>query len=369
MAYSGQKKLSEYEKMVERSYKKINEPAELGIFKTKANQKRFLILLGIALIYPFIFGTYWTGIMNFALIMAIAAIGLNIVTGHSGQLSVGQGALMGFGAITAFLLAKVVAFSHLPVILIAGLVSALIGTIIGTPAIRIATLYLAAITICLQLVFDWFFIGVFGGAHITAYFPKLNLGGGLTISSEPEWYYFLLAITALSMWTVANLNRSYIGRAFSAVRDNQVAANILGVNLTKYKILAFSLSGFYGGMAGGLWGFYNMHIAPEHFKIWQSIWILAMIMIGGMGRVWGGVIGAILLTFLLEGFRGVFTELTGSFIPAEYSYMMFGMRWIIIGFAIIFVIVHEPYGLVDLIQKVKNRYGGKFRFLNRITGN
>ena len=224
---------------------------------------------------------------------AIGAIGLNILVGYTGQISIGQGAFMMVGGYTAAILSSRYGMPFWFGILAGGCMTALVGTLFGIPSLRIKGLYLAIATLAAQLIIEWTinhvtWIG--GGAQSSIYVRNPTLFG-FELNNEFRRYYLVLVFFLLAYFAAQNLVRSRVGRAFIAVRDRDVAAEIIGVNIFKYKLLAFAVSSFYAGVAGALWTYYLRIANYENFTLIVSIEYLAMIIIGGLGmcsgRCWG----------------------------------------------------------------------------------
>ena len=275
---------------------------ELAIFETDFG--RVCLLIGLLLLFvviPFITSPYNLYILNSIGIYAIAAIGLNLLIGYTGQISLGHGAFFGVGAYTAAILATKTGFPIWLSVPAAGIVTAAVGIVFGLPSARLKHLYLLIATLAGQFIIEYVFVqweSLTGGAEgisiIGATFLKIDLGNDRT-------FYFLIFICfAIMTWIAVNLVRTRYGRAFIAIRDNDQAAEGMGIPIFRYKLLSFAISSFYAGFAGGLYAYYMMSITPEPFNLWLSIVFIAMIIIGGLGNVPGSVFGAIFIIVLEE---------------------------------------------------------------------
>src|SRR5919198_6312984 len=225
------------------------------------------VTLGILLILPLLLGNneHTMSIVNTIALAAIGAIGLNILTGYTGQISLGQGAFMAVGGYTAAILSSRYGMPFWFGILAGGSMAALVGTLFGVPSLRIKGLYLAIATLAAQLIIEWMINHVpwIGGGAQSSIYVNTPTFFGLAFSNEFRRYYLILVFFLLAYFAAQNLVRSRVGRAFIAIRDRDVAAEIIGVNIFKYKLIAFAVSSFYAGVAGGLWGYF---LCLFHYK-------------------------------------------------------------------------------------------------------
>ncbi len=256
------------------------------------------LIAGLALL-PFLIPNYYVYMVNYMAINVIVTLGLNILVGYTGQISLGHA---GFFAIGAYLTVMIVSVFHLPFLLalvLAGLVAAFFGFLLGTagpaaggPYLAIATLgFGMAIT---QVIGRW---EIFGG-RMGLETPPLTLGPWL-VNSDRELYFLIVPIAFLLTLGARNLMRTRVGRAFIAIRDSDIAAETMGVNLVYYKTLSFAVSAFYVGIAGGLMAFLLGFINPSSFNFILSIYFLAFVIVGGLGSILGSVMGGIVMTWLM----------------------------------------------------------------------
>jgi branched-chain amino acid transport system permease protein len=292
---------------------------------------------------------------------AIGAIGLNILVGYTGQISIGQGAFMMVGGYTAAILSSRYGMPFWVGLLAGGAMSALVGILFGIPSLRIKGLYLAVATLAAQLIMEWTINHVpwiSGGAQSSIYVTNPTLFG-FVFDSEFRRYYLVLVFFLAAFFAAQNLTRSRVGRAFIAVRDRDIAAEIIGVNIFKYKLLAFAVSSFYAGVAGALWTYYLRIANYENFTLIVSIEYLAMIIIGGLGSVLGAVLGAIFIKLfpivldlsvirISEGMFGVSYGAVANFL-ANFQLFVFG------ALIIVFLII-EPAGLARLWENIKRYF-------------
>ena len=308
---------------------------------------------------PLTLDQYYLSLANLVWISVIGALGLNILVGYTGQVSIGHGAFMSVGAYTAANLAIRLG-SPWPVNLLAGgLMAALVGAVVGIPSVRIKGLYLAIATLAGQLIIEWTINHVTfisGGVQASIDVPRPRLGS-YVLSSQRQMYFFLLVFVVLAIVATLNLIRSRIGRAFIAIRDQDIAAEIIGIDIFRYKLLAFAISSFYAGVTGVLYTYYLGIANYEQFQIGVSIDYLAMIIIGGLGSVLGSVLGAIFVTLLpiairyaMEAFGGLF------FSPQTVLNLIPNLRLMMFGALIIFFLIVEPEGLNRLWRNIRNYF-------------
>src|SRR2546426_3932482 len=256
-------------------------------------------------VVPLTLHEYYLSVANLVWVAVIGAIGLNILVGYTGQVSIGHGAFMSVGAYTAANLAIRLGAPWPVTLLAGGLMAALIGAIVGIPSLRIKGLYLAIATLAGQLIIEWTINHVTfisGGVQASIEVPRPRLGS-MVLSTHRDMYYFLLFFVVLAIVGTLNLMRTRIGRAFIAIRDQDIAAEIIGINIFRYKLLAFAISSFYAGVTGVLYTYFLGIANYEQFQIGVSIDYLAMIIIGGVGSGVGSLFRAPLLTPLAIAVR------------------------------------------------------------------
>jgi branched-chain amino acid transport system permease protein len=283
------------------------------------------------------------------LILAIAAIGLNLLVGYCGQISLGTAAFMAVGAYAAYnLVVRVPSLNFLVVLLLSGGIAALVGILFGIPSLRIKGLYLAVATLAAQFFIDWLFARVkwftnysSSGSVST---PPITLFGW-SVDSPVEKYIFVLSIAVVMTLAAKNLVRGHIGRSWMAIRDMDVAAEVIGIRPLYAKLTAFAVSSFYAGIAGALWGFVRLGAwEPLAFNINLSLNLLFMIIIGGMGSLLGSYFGAaffVMLPILLSQAPGWFGIEMSTALASHLEFMIFGSL-------IVFFLIVEPHGLARL---------------------
>jgi branched-chain amino acid transport system permease protein len=316
-------------------------------------------VLLFAAVLPLTLHPYYLSIINLSLIAVVGALGLNILVGYTGQISVGHAAFMSVGAYTAANLAVRLDLPFWITLPAGGLMAALIGAIVGIPSLRIKGLYLAIATLAGQLIIEWVINhtpAISGGAQASIQVPRPTLWG-YELRTQGQLYFFLLFFAVLAIVATLNLVRSRIGRAFVAIRDQDIAAEIIGINIYRYKLLSFAISSFYAGVCGVLYTYYFGIANYEQFQIGVSIDYLAMIIIGGLGSVLGAILGAVFVTMLPIAIRLVMEPLAGLFFSSgELSSIVASTRLVVFGALIIFFLVVEPEGLNRLWRNIRNYF-------------
>ncbi len=309
-----------------------------------------LLLLFVFIGGPFIFSDYMllSTIIPF-LILSLAALGLNLLVGYCGQISLGHAAFMSVGAYAAYNLAlRIPQLNFLVVLILAGLIAALVGLLFGIPSLRIRGLYLAVATLAAQFFMDWTFARVkwftnyaSSGSVSTATIDLF----GWQLNSPVRKYLFLAAVVTVFAVLAKNLVRGHMGRAWMAMRDMDVAAEVIGIRPVYAKLTAFAVSSFYVGVAGALWGFvYLGSWEPLAFDINLSLNLLFMIIIGGMGSILGSFFGA----FFIVALPILLNHLPGWIGFDMSTAMVSNLEQMIFGSLIIFFLIVEPQGLARL---------------------
>jgi branched-chain amino acid transport system permease protein len=282
----------------------------------------------------------------------IGSIGLNLLIGYAGQISLGHGAFLGIGAYSYVIFASKVGLPFWLSIFMAGSVTGLLGVLIGLPALRIKGLYLAMATLAFaaiveQAIMNWEDLtGGYQGLSV----PVASLGT-FRFRSEVSIYYLILGFTIVMTFFGGNIARSKIGRAFSAVRDRDLAAEATGISLTQYKLLAFFISAVYGGISGALTAICLGRIAPYDFGMGLSVAYLSMIVVGGLGSIVGSILGAISITFL-PYILSACTDVVIRYYP-NFVTRFADVKTLAYGLAIVIFLMWEPDGLVGRWRRVR----------------
>lgn len=277
-----------------------------------------LIAVMIALTIPFaIMGdSYWLQILNFMMLNAMMALGLNFMTGRAGLICLGYAAFMAIGAYTVGILTLKAGISFWIALPFAGVFASLFGVILGLPALRVKGHYLALVTIAFGLIVQELLLNlesVTGGTNglidiPSPHFLGIDMGttvnfGFMSMTYQANFYYLCLALLVLTTVVIYRFSNSLFGLALNAMREDQLAAQCYGLNLTNYKLLAFAIGAFFGGIAGGVYAAMINFIAPENFGYSLSIIVISMIILGGLDSIPGALVGAFFLTVFPEKFR------------------------------------------------------------------
>ncbi|MGQ0654361.1 MAG: ABC transporter permease subunit [Betaproteobacteria bacterium] len=320
-----------------------------------------LVALPFALAYA---GTAWVRIANFAILYVLLALGLNIVVGFAGLLDLGYIAFYAVGAYVYALLAGPHFNVHLPfwvILPIGAALAALFGVILGAPTLKLRGDYLAIVTLGFGEIIRIFLnnlsrpVNITNGPQGLARIDPFSLGGfdfstrdsllGLEFSGPIKYYYLLLLVLVAVIVVNARLQNSRIGRAWEAIREDEVAARASGINTTHLKLLAFAMGASFGGLAGGMFSAIQGFISPESFVLVESIMVVSMVVLGGMGNIWGVILGAVLLAFVPEILRWTVE-------PVQHA--LFGrqlvepevIRMLIFGLALVLIMLFRPAGLL-----------------------
>lgn len=326
-----------------------------AILKTRY-QKTWFALLVVGLVSgPVLLGNYHIFFMTQVLIAIIAAHGLNILLGYTGLISLGHAAFLGVGGYTYSYLVMVHSWPFWVAIPVSGLVAAGLGLIIGIPSLRIKGLYLGVATIAFQFIADYTYFHwttFSGGPQGRAVEAPVLFGH--TMTSNIFFYYVCLALVFILLWGAKNLMRSKYGRCLMSIRDNDISAEALGVPVFRYKLLGFTTSSFYAGVAGALLVIHLRNVYPDFFHLNVSIEYLAMIIVGGMGTVMGTIFGAIFIILVPEVLSNIISVIAQITKNPDVTILMAPMRLIVHGFLIVLFILIEPAGLAGIWRKVSS---------------
>ncbi|NWF55842.1 MAG: branched-chain amino acid ABC transporter permease [Syntrophaceae bacterium] len=313
----------------------------------------FLFLVALS---PLFLDEYNFYLLNLVLVNLMGALGLNLLIGFTGLLSLGHAAFLGVGAYTCALLTTHLQAPLLVGIVCGGLVAAGFGLLVGIPSLRIKGFYLMVATLAFQFLIEYAIIhwesltrGI-RGIELPA--PRLF---GLSLGAHSLYFFFLFFFSAFFMWGLKNLGRSKFGRAFIAIRDHDVSAEIIGIPVFRYKLLAFAISSFYAGLAGALFAVLQRSAIPEDYTFLKSIEYLAMVLVGGLGSLLGTVFGVLFITLVPE-----FLNVTVSFLAKRYdpnlTVYLGPVKDLVFGLLIILFIIFKPEGLVRVWVRVRDYF-------------
>jgi branched-chain amino acid transport system permease protein len=324
--------------------------ADAALFDSRT-QRIWLAMAGaLLLLFPFMASDYWLYLACLVSINVAGATGLNILTGYTGLVSLGQAAFMGLGAYTVAIVQARWGTPVLFNLLAGGFVAMLGGIVVGLPSLRVKGLYLAIATIAASFIAHFLFanLRLTGGTAGLTLQPATVFGVALDTSFRLYWV--IVPVTLLMLLGAANLFRTRTGRAFIAIRDRDISAEVLGIPLLRYKLLSFGLSSFYAGVAGGLWAYFFRVVTPESFPLLMSIFFLAAIIVGGMGSILGSILGAVFMTMVPELLKLIVDLLPGG---SELAVFLSPVRTMVFGLLIIVFLVFEPQGLAQMWRRLR----------------
>jgi branched-chain amino acid transport system permease protein len=327
-----------------------NYAQDMAIFRTKTHWVMLLAFLIFLLACPLFFSDRILTILTIIGITIISVHGLNILTGYCGQISIGHAGFMAVGAYTSAILRAKLGWSFWAALPCAALAAGVAGLIFGLPSLKIKGFYLIMATIAAQFIIIWLILQLYsitGGADGLAV-PRAKIGG-MVFKSKSSYFYLVMIIACLATFLAKNIVRTRAGRAFIAIRDNDLAAEVMGINLWAYKLLAFFIGCVYAGVAGSLLVHYIAFASVDQFPFMNSVWYLGMLIVGGMGSTAGAIFGAVSLKLLDELVTIVGPILSAIVAPQAAASLSLIMR----GLVIILFLIFEPRGLVHRWEMIK----------------
>jgi branched-chain amino acid transport system permease protein len=329
---------------------------DMAIIRTKTQW----VILFAFLVFLFTCPLYSSGrILTILTIIGITVIsvhGLNILTGYCGQISMGHAGFMAVGGYVSGILCAKLGWSFWAALPTAGLAAGLVGLIFGLPSLRIKGFYLIMATIAAHFIIIWLILqlfGITGGADGLAV-PRPEIGG-FVFKSKASYFYLVMVIACLATFLAKNLVRTRAGRAFIAIRDNDLAAEVMGVNLWAYKLLAFFIGCVFAGVAGSLLVHYIAFASVDQFPFMNSVWYLGMLIVGGMGSTAGAIFGTVFLK-LLDELVTIAGPALAAIFPAIAAQAAASLSLIMRGLVIILFLIFEPRGLHHWWERIKAYY-------------
>ncbi|MEE4351988.1 MAG: branched-chain amino acid ABC transporter permease [Desulfatiglans sp.] len=328
---------------------------DIAIVRTWQHWVLLIVSIVFMLLLPFITSYYLISLINNILIAVIVVLGLQIVTGYCGLISFGQPAFMAIGAFFSAVVTLKIGFSFWLALPLSGLAAGVAGLIGGAPSLRIKGFYLAMATIAIFWVAMWLIthLEITGGTQ--GLMPQPPTIGGFAFDSDERMYYLILFATIFLTYFARNLMRTRVGRVFVAIRDNDLAAEVMGINLYYYKLLAFFISCFYAGVGGSLFGHLYGVVNSEQFTIMHALQYIGMIIIGGMGSIPGVFFGVIFLKVLDELVLFGAPTLVEAF-PQIGSSPATALSFSSFGLILILFLIYEPRGLAHRWEVFKASY-------------
>jgi branched-chain amino acid transport system permease protein len=329
---------------------------DMAIFRTRTHWVWLGVLLALLFTGPLYWGGEWLSVANLIGITIIAATGLNILTGYCGQLSIGHAGFIAVGAYASAILTNRFGFPFLAGLICAGGVAGLVGMIFGVPSLRVKGFYLAISTIAAQFIIIWVinhWTGVTGGFNGMVV-PQASIGG-VSLVSQASQFYLIMIIVIVVVFLTNNLTRSRVGRAFVAIRDNDLAAQVMGINLFRYKLLAFFIGCFLAGIAGSLFAHWTGFLSAENFTMTDSILYVGIIIIGGLGTTIGPIFGTLFIRLLQKAITLIAPIIEGA-IPTLPAGFTTGIGPMVFGLAVILFLILEPRGLAHRWSLLRASY-------------
>jgi branched-chain amino acid transport system permease protein len=323
---------------------------DMAIVRTKAQWVILLVFLAFLFTCPLFFSDRILTIMTIIGITIISVHGLNILNGYCGQISIGHVAFMAVGGYTSAVLCAKLGWSFWAALPCSALMAGMVGLLFGLPSLRVKGFYLIMATIAAHFIIIWVIIqlrNVTGGADGMAV-PRPEIGG-FVFKSKASYFYLVMIIACLATFLAQNIVRTRAGRAFIAIRDNDLAAEVMGVNLWTYKLLAFFIGCVFAGVAGSLLVHYFAFASPTQFPFMDSVWYLGMLIVGGEGSIAGAIFGAVFLKLLDE-----LVTIVGPILSAVVAAQAAASLGLIMrGLVIILFLIFEPRGLVHRWEMIK----------------
>jgi branched-chain amino acid transport system permease protein len=329
---------------------------DMAIFRTKAHWVLLLAFLVLLFAMPLYSSDRILTILTIMGITIISVLGLNILTGYCGQISIGHAGFMAAGAYVSAILTAKLGWSFWAALPCAGLGAGLVGIIFGLPSLKIKGFYLIMATVAAHFIIIWVilqFQNITGGADGLSV-PRPEIGG-LVLKSKASYFYLVMIITCIAVYLAKNIVRTKAGRAFVAIRDNDLAAEVMGVNLWTYKLTAFFIGCVFAGVSGALLVHYYAYASTDHFPFMNSVWYLGMLIVGGMGSMTGVIFGVVSLKLLDEAVT-VFGPMLAAIFPAIAAQAAASLGLILRGLVIILFLIFESRGLVHRWELVKSYY-------------
>ncbi len=318
------------------------------VFRTRFKRMCLGAFFVLAALSPLVLNDGHYFIVNLVLTYVLAALGLNLLMGITGLLSLGHAAFVAVGAYTSALLVSKAGVPLVLAIPCAGVAAAVAGIVVGIPSLRIKGFYLMVATLAFQFVIDYVIVhweGLTRGIRGIELPTPVILG--VSLASQRRFFFFVFLVAAVMTWGARNLLRSNIGRAFIAIRDNDVSAEIIGIPVFRYKLLSFAIASFYAGVAGAIFSAMQRAAMPGDYSLMHSIMFLAMVLVGGAGSLLGTILGVIFVGLVPFGLDFIVSWLAVVYDPNVTIYLG-PVKDLTFGLLIVLFIIFEPVGLVGV---------------------
>ncbi len=329
---------------------------DMAIFRTRTQWLLLLAFFVLLFTIPLYSSNRILTVATIMGITVISVLGLNILTGYCGQISLGHAGFMAVGGYISAILTAKLGWSFWAALPCAGLGAGAVGIIFGLPSLKIKGFYLIMATVAAHFIIIWLilqFHNITGGADGLAV-PRPEIGG-FVIKSKVSYFYLVMIVACIAVYLAKNIVRTKAGRAFVAIRDNDLAAEVMGVNLWVYKLTAFFIGCVFAGVAGSLLAHYYGFISADNFPFLNSVWYLGMCIVGGMGSITGAILGTVSLK-VLDEIVTVFGPTLAAIFPAIAAQAAASLGLIMRGLVIIVFLIFEPRGLVHRWELIKSYY-------------
>ncbi len=331
--------------------------SEVAMLRTKTQW--VFLALGIALLFtiPLFANAYWLSWASGVLIVIVAVLGLHILTGLCGLVSMGQAAFVGVGAYTTAVLTSRYGVNPWLCLPIAGMVAGAVGLVFGLPCFRLKGFYLVVSTMAASSIIVWcfqHFVSMTGGPSGMGV-KALKLGS-IDFSNRSTFFCLAAVIMIVATFLAKNIQRTSTGRAFVAIRDSELAAEVNGISVFRYKLLAFFIGCVFAGVAGWLWAFYQLRVTPDQFRLLDSMWYLGMIAIGGWGATSGVFFGVLFLKILEVVLNDQISPALTNVFPDIALQLRISLSLVVNGLVIVLFMLFEKRGMVHLWEKIKIFY-------------
>lgn len=318
-----------------------------------------ILIVGLAFLFslPLFGSNHMIHLLNYMAITLIAVHGLNILTGYTGLLNLGQAAFIAVGAYTSGVLTAKFGMSFWAALPCAALSAGVIGLIFGLPSLRLKGFYLAMATLAAQFIIISAIVNIRpdltgGWTSLVVPVPKI---GDFAFNSQFRMFYIIMPLAVLATLLAKNLARTGVGRAFIAIRDNDLAAEVMGINIFRYKLLSFFICTTFAGIAGCLMAHWMRAISPATFGLHQSVWLVGMVIVGGMGSTAGAIFGTAFIRIIDELAKALVPAISGAF-PALSGNISAALGFIFFSLVIILFVIFEPRGLAHRWEIFKTSY-------------
>ena len=335
-------------------YFRTDYAQELALLQTRLEHVSLSAFLVLLLVFPFLASAFYLDLANQVFLASIGSLSLMLLTGYAGQISLGHAGLLAAGAFTVGILFKEFNAPIFITVPAAAMVGGALGVIFGLPSLRLRGLYLAVSTLALHFV-----VVYLGGeyetkrGYSTGIMIDAPIVGGFTFYGDKVWYFILLTAAAATLLICVNLLRSRTGRAWRAIRANETVAEALGIDIARYKLLAFVISSAMASVAGAFFAYYRSFVSIEAFSLFLSIQYVAMIIIGGMGSLLGALLGAVFVTLFPYLIEAALLQLPNA---QSYAGVLFAINYAAFGVVMIVFLIFEPLGLVGIWRRIQSYF-------------